>query len=95
MSTVGKSLAGTILKFIPSLNIVGMVVNAAVAAALTYALGTTFSYTCHKICKDQIDGKVQDLASYFDKDFFDNVGKAFKEYMKGNSAEDDKGQKKA
>lgn len=95
MSTVGKSLAGTILKFIPGLNIVGMVVNAAVAAALTYALGTTFSYTCHKICKDQIDGKVQDLASYFDKDFFDNVGKAFKEYMKGNSAEDDKGQKKA
>lgn len=58
ISALGKSAAGSLIKFIPGLGwLVGAIVNATVAGAFTGAIGGALTEVCHKQCKDMLDGK--------------------------------------
>ena len=54
ISSVGKSLAASLVKVIP---IAGNIVNAAVAASITKALGEAISKICREAYKDSLAGK--------------------------------------
>jgi uncharacterized protein (DUF697 family) len=58
ISAMGKSIAGTLLKFIPGVgSIVGGTINALVASTITGAIGKALIEICHKQCMDMLNGK--------------------------------------
>jgi uncharacterized protein (DUF697 family)/GTP-binding protein EngB required for normal cell division len=58
ISMLGKSVAGSLLKFIPGIgSIVGGVINASVAGIITGAIGKTISEICYTQCVDMLNGK--------------------------------------
>ncbi len=58
LSKLGKSAVGNFLKMLPGLgSIVGGVINASVAVAITWAFGGAVSLTCERIWKEKLDGK--------------------------------------
>jgi len=58
IGNLGKSLAGNLLKFIPGIGtIVGGIINATVASAITYAMGTATNMILHKILLNQLAGE--------------------------------------
>ena len=86
ISQIGKSIAGNLLKFIPMVGTwIGGTINATVAGAITFALGTAISEICYGTCKAILNGKDVDLDHIFDmlkiKDIFE---KLFKEKMDEN-----------
>jgi uncharacterized protein (DUF697 family)/GTP-binding protein EngB required for normal cell division len=80
VSTIGKTLAAQITKLIP---VVGKFVNAAVASALTSAIGFSISEICYGGCKRILNGENVDFESLFDVEIVkDLVEKNFKEQFK-------------
>jgi uncharacterized protein (DUF697 family)/GTP-binding protein EngB required for normal cell division len=62
ITSLGRSVAGGLLKFIPGVGtIIGAVINSSVAGAITGAIGTALSELCYKQCKDSLDGKAPTL----------------------------------
>lgn len=67
ISNLGKTIVGSIVKFIPGIGtVVGAVINGSVAAAITGALGAAVSEICYKCCKDISQGKSVNLNEHFD-----------------------------
>ena len=89
MSTLGKTIAGNILKWIPGLGtLAGGMINGTVAAALTYALGTATNKLCRTMSEYQLNGKSFDLNSYTSKEMVGILKTAFDYYIasKGTNA---------
>jgi uncharacterized protein (DUF697 family) len=83
ISQIGKTLAGSLLKVIPVIgSVTGGMINGAVAAGLTYALGTTINKLCRKIQEDQLVGKIIPFAEYINEDFFNTVRTGYEQYKK-------------
>lgn len=58
LSMVGKTVAGSLLKIIPGVGIlVGGLINASVAVAITWAFGGAVAIACEKVWKEKLDGK--------------------------------------
>jgi uncharacterized protein (DUF697 family)/GTP-binding protein EngB required for normal cell division len=58
VSALGKSVAGNLVKLIPGVgSVMGAVINASVAAAITGAIGKTLTELCQKQAKDMLEGK--------------------------------------
>lgn len=83
ISNIGKSLAGSILKFIPGVgSIVGGAINAGVASAVTYGLGKAVSEICFSNCEKVLNGEDTSLSEIFDTNLLINLCKKFfEEYM--------------
>lgn len=86
ITQIGKSIVGNLLKFIPMVGTwVGGAINATVAGAITFALGTAISEICYRTCKAILNGENVDFEHIFDmvkiKDEFE---KTFKEKMDQN-----------
>jgi len=76
ITTIGKSLASNILKIIPVFGqLVGSVVNAGVASALTYAIGFATSEICYSNVKKFLDGQPVVWDQIFATDEFTNLVK--------------------
>lgn len=79
-------LSSQILKFIPGLGTIkGGIINAAVAAAITRALGKAISDICYLIVKSSIQGKIQDITSYVENNqsyFQDMLDKQLRKELK-------------
>lgn len=90
VSQLGKMAAGSLLKLIPAAGqVVGGAINAAVAAAFTYALGYGINELCKKQAKEMMEGKevtidIEQILS--SKDFIQQVTKMAAE-AKGNILE--------
>ena len=85
LSTIGKTIAGNIIKMIPGIGtLVGGTINGAVGAALTYGLGQAINVTCKKICEAQLEGKDISIPEFFDTDFIDLVRVNFQEFKSSN-----------
>ncbi|MDM1369843.1 GTPase [Myroides marinus] len=73
ISNLGKSAVGSLLKFIPGLGtIAGGVINAGVAGAITYAMGTTMNKLLNILSKKVIEGNeaaINEFVSNFDTMF--------------------------
>ena len=62
IGNIGKSVAGGLFKMIPGVGtILGGVINAGVASAITYGLGKATSEICYNSCLKIIEGKNVDL----------------------------------
>lgn len=82
ISTLGKGIAGNLLKLIPGLGtIVGGMIKGTVAAALTYGLGTAVNKLCRIMTEHQRDGKPFDLEKYISTEMVGILKKAFEDYM--------------
>lgn len=68
VSLVGKQLAASLTKLIP---IIGIIINAAVAGTITYALGSALIELYTKAYKDILNGKNPDWEKLFSKAEFD------------------------
>ncbi len=79
ISNIGKSVATSILKFIPVVGtIIGGAINAGVAAAITGAIGAVTSKICYKNVYDFLHGKRVDWETMFSgSDFNDQVKDEF------------------
>lgn len=83
LSQIGKMLTSSLLKMLPVLgSLAGGLVNASVASALTFALGSVFNQTCYKIAKAKVEGKEISLEKFFNSDFIEKVKIFFQEYLK-------------
>lgn len=65
VSSIGKALASSLLKFIPFL---GSVVNTVVASSLTWAVGLGISSLSYQYKKAEMEGKDVDIADFFTSD---------------------------
>lgn len=82
LSLAGKQLVTSLSKFIP---IVGQVINASVAGAMTYALGSTLIEIYAKAYKDYLDtGKLPNWMELFSSDLFMNIFSSKSEEYKKN-----------
>ncbi|GAB7140784.1 GTP-binding protein [Deferribacterales bacterium RsTz2092] len=83
VAKLGKTLAGYLLKLIPGLgNLLGGLLNASVAAAITYGLGKAFSEVCYRQRKGAFNGETVtfDVEKMLEsKSFLDDVTRYFKE----------------
>lgn len=86
ISNIGKSLAGSIIKFIPGVgSIVGGVINTGVASSITYGLGKAVSEICLSNCKKVLNGEKISPLEIFNSDILVALSKKFfEEYMKKN-----------
>jgi uncharacterized protein (DUF697 family)/GTP-binding protein EngB required for normal cell division len=83
LSNLGKSLAANLLKLIPGVGtLVGGVINAGVASALTYAFGMAVNELCYRATKAELAGEPFPLNEYFNKYFADMVKNIFNEKYK-------------
>ena len=85
IGNIGKSVAGGLFKMIPGVGtILGGVINAGVASAITYGLGKATSEICYNSCLKIIEGKNVDLNEIFnDETQLNKETKKFsKEYKK-------------
>ena len=82
MSLVGKQLAASLTKFIP---FVGNFINAAVAGALTFALGSTMIELYSKAYKEYLDtGKLPDWTQVFSSSAFFEIFSKYRDEYKNN-----------
>ena len=89
MPTLGKTIVGNILKWIPGLGtIAGGMINGTVAAALTYALGTATNKLCRTMSEYQLNGLPFNLENYISKEMVGILKTAFDYYIanKGTNA---------
>ena len=85
VSMLGKMVAGNLLKLIPGLGTaIGASINAAVAGAITYAMGRGIAYLCHKAVVACWEGDNEMLEAIFTPE---NLEKAFNEYYKKEEKE--------
>lgn len=81
ISTSGKWLVGQFLKLIPAVGTaIGGLITGAVAASITFAVGTTISEICFNISRFAINGEESKLS-----DYINNLSSVFKELIKKNS----------
>lgn len=87
LSTLGKSLAGNLLKLIPVVGqAVGAVINAGVAVAITWAFGGAVAIACEQVWKAKLEGgDVAGLINNFGK----IVGDIAKENMENKRSSED------
>lgn len=86
ISNWGKALAGGLLKLIPGVGtLVGGAINAAVASAITSALGFTISEICFENCKKIAKGEFVDLSNLFDTE---TIRTCTKKYMETHKKSD-------
>ena len=87
ITNFGKSAVGNILKFIPGAGtIAGNMVNATVAGALTYALGTAFNETLYQLNKRMSEGESVKIEELFDNKVFSSLfSYLFKKTLKDSS----------
>jgi hypothetical protein len=82
MSLVGKQLATSLLKLIPGF---GQIINAAVAGALTFALGSTMIELYSKAYKEYLDtGKLPDWTQVFSSSAFFEIFSKYRDEYKNN-----------
>jgi uncharacterized protein (DUF697 family)/GTP-binding protein EngB required for normal cell division len=80
MSLVGKQLATSLLKLIPGF---GQIINAAVAGALTFALGSTMIELYSKAYKEYLEtGKLPDWTQVFSSSAFFEIFSKYKDEYK-------------
>ncbi len=86
VSSLGKSIVRQALKFIPAIGtIIGGLINATVASAITYAMGKATSELLYRFLQAKLDEKLQiddDFQQYFTSNFKDLFTSFFKEKMK-------------
>lgn len=69
VAVAGRSIAGNLLKLIPGIGTAaGATINATVASTITGALGYAINDICARVRRDELNGTVKDIASYFDAD---------------------------
>ena len=88
VSALGKTLAGTLIKFIPGVGAaIGAVINASVASTFTAAIGFALSEMCHRQCRDMLDGKeiAFDIQQVFSSSRFMTM---VKDFMSSTSSKD-------
>ncbi len=75
MTQLGRTIAGNLVKLIPGIgSLVGGMVNAAVASALTGAMGYAVTEICAQIVSDELNGgMVKKLSDYFSTDIMSNM----------------------
>ncbi|MBR6125234.1 GTPase [uncultured Fibrobacter sp.] len=77
VKNAGKAIAGNLIKMIPGVgSFVGGVINAAVAAAFTAAIGEATSVFAYKQCEKAINGESDyyvDINDFFNSDFMNLV----------------------
>jgi len=67
VAIAGRSLAGNLLKLVPGVGTVaGAAINATVASTITGAVGYAINDICARIRRDELNGTMKDIASYFD-----------------------------
>lgn len=77
ISNVGKSLVGSIIKFIPSIGTVaGGAINAGVAGCITFALGKSLSTVCVDLCECSLRGETSNYEF-----ILENFGSIFTEHF--------------
>jgi uncharacterized protein (DUF697 family)/GTP-binding protein EngB required for normal cell division len=82
LSLAGKQLVTSLLKFIP---VFGQVINASVAGAMSYALGSALTEVYAKAYKDYLDtGKLPNWMELFSSDLFMNIFSSKSEEYKNN-----------
>ncbi len=81
LTNLGKSLASSLFKVIPGIGqLVGGIINAGVASALTGAIGYAASEICYRNVKDYLNGKPITWNKIFESDeFFELVKKEFQQ----------------
>lgn len=85
ISNIGKSIAGNIIKLIPVAGqVVGGIINATVASAITKAIGEACSCICYKACEDIMKGKNVDFENMFDFDLIMDLVKNIMTLEKDN-----------
>lgn len=68
-STVGKLVAGNLIKLIPGLgSVLGGAINASVASAITYGLGQAVNQQCYRYSKRALNGENVSFADFFNFD---------------------------
>lgn len=78
VSMMGKMIAGNLLKWIPGLGTgIGAAINATVAGAITFAMGKSIAYLCHKAVEKCWEGQNSMIESIFTAE---NLNKAFDNY---------------
>lgn len=66
MVQLGRMVAGNIIKLFPGLgSMIGGLINASVAASLTYGLGMAVNEICYQSCLAELEGKPSPLADLF------------------------------
>jgi uncharacterized protein (DUF697 family)/GTP-binding protein EngB required for normal cell division len=80
VSMAGKQVAASLTKFIP---VIGQIINAAVAAALTFGLGMALIEIYAKCYKDVLEtGKTPEWTAIFSSDVFMNMVKTYMDQYK-------------
>ena len=80
VSMLGKMIAGNLVKWIPGIGTaIGAAINAAVAGAITFAMGKSIAYLCHKAVEQCWEGNDKVLESIFT---VDNLNNAFDQFYK-------------
>lgn len=80
---LGKSLAGNIIKLIPAFGqILGPVINGAVAASITTILGCAISQICFVCCEKIAKGEKVDFEEAFNSENIKSAVKTFTEIVK-------------
>lgn len=76
-SSVGKMLAGNLIKLVPGGGqIAGAAINATVASSVTYGMGRAVSAACRRACQAIWDGKYTELETLFSAEqIFDSFKK--------------------
>lgn len=78
ISNLGKTLVGSILKFIPGVgSVVGGLINGGVAASITAALGIAISEICYASCKKIAKGESLVLEDAFSSEAINIAMKSF------------------
>ena len=79
LTQIGKTLAASLLKFIPAIGSwVGGAINAGVASTITFALGQAISEICYSTSKRILNGEDVDINQMFD---MDEVKELFKKFF--------------
>jgi uncharacterized protein (DUF697 family) len=81
---IGKTVAGNLIKLIPGAgSFIGGMLNASVAASLTYGLGMALNESCQYLSKKTLAGEIPDIREIINSDF---ARKAF-EYARNYRSE--------
>lgn len=91
MSALGKSVAGNILKFIPGLDLVGMMINGTVGAALSYGLGMACNEVCYRVCKSKFEVRPIALNEAFNAEVIESLMESFSQKYHNGDKELPKG----
>lgn len=68
VSTIGRTLAGNLLKLFPGVgSIAGGFINAGIASVITGGIGYAINELFSRMAKDELEGKMHDLSYYLDQ----------------------------